>query len=144
LLPFEFFEGYTYDIRDAKTIAGKSERSGWGKRQATIIFYIMANGDTSFRPVVIFHGKGIIASRENYNLRVNVYFNEIAYNNEELFSQWLKDVYIPYIKEEAKAYEENMLVMNVATFHKTKNILALLKANGVLPAIISDRFTNLL
>jgi hypothetical protein len=103
-LPFEFLEGYICDIRGTKIIAGKSERSGWGKRQATIILYIMANGDTFFRPVVIFHGKGTIASRENYNPRVNVYFNETAYNNEELFFQWLKDVYIPYIEEEAKAY----------------------------------------
>jgi hypothetical protein len=104
----------------------------------------MANGDTSFRPVVIFHGKRIIASQENYDPRVNVYFNEIAYNNEELFSQWLKDVYISYIEEEAKAYEESMLVMNVATFHKIKDILALLKANGILPAMIPDEFTSLL
>jgi hypothetical protein len=46
----------------------------------------MANGDTSFKPVVIFHGKGTVASWENYDPQVNVYFNEIAYNNEELFS----------------------------------------------------------
>jgi hypothetical protein len=86
-LPFEFLEGYTYDIRGTKTIAGKLEKSSWGKKQATIILYIMANGDTPFKPVVIFHGKEIVVSRENYNPRVNVYFNEIAYNNEKLFSQ---------------------------------------------------------
>jgi hypothetical protein len=66
-LPFEFLEGYTYDIRGTKTIAGKSERTGWGKKQATIIFYIMANGDTPFKPVVIFRNKGTVVNRENYN-----------------------------------------------------------------------------
>jgi hypothetical protein len=104
----------------------------------------MANGDTSFRPMVIFYGKRTVASRENYNPRVNVYFNETAYNNEKLFSQWLKDVYIQYIEETAKAYEKSILIMNIATFHKIKGILALLKANGILPAIIFDGFINLL
>jgi hypothetical protein len=45
----------------------------------------MANADTPFKPVVIFHGKGIVASWENYDPRVNVHFNKTAYNNEELF-----------------------------------------------------------
>jgi hypothetical protein len=83
---FKFLNGYTYKVQGKKTIAGKSERSGWGKRQATIILYIMANGDTPFKPVVIFHGKGTITSRERYDPRVKVYFNETAYNNEKLFS----------------------------------------------------------
>jgi hypothetical protein len=117
-LPFEFLEGYTYDIRGTKTIAGKSERSGWGKRQATIILYIMANGDTFFKPVVIFHGKRTMVSRENYDPRVDVHFNETAYNNEELFFQWLKDVYIPYANG-----DNSMMVMDVAIFHKTEGIL---------------------
>jgi hypothetical protein len=61
-LPFEFLNGYTYEVQGKKTIAGKSERSGWGKRLATIILYIMANGNNPFKPVVIFHGKGTVAS----------------------------------------------------------------------------------
>jgi hypothetical protein len=49
-LPFEFLEGYTYNIRGTKTIAGKSKRNGWGKRQATTILYIITNGNTPFKP----------------------------------------------------------------------------------------------
>jgi hypothetical protein len=130
-LPFEFLNGYTYEVQGKKTIAGKSERSGWGKRQVTIILYIMANGDTPFKPVVIFHGKGTVASRERYDPRVEVYFNETAYNNEKLFSDWIQQVYIPYIDD-----KDSMMIMDVATFHKTEGILQLLKTNGILPAMI--------
>jgi hypothetical protein len=45
----------------------------------------MADGSTPFKPVVIFYGKGTVAKRENYNERVEVHFNETAYNNKELF-----------------------------------------------------------
>jgi hypothetical protein len=45
------------------------------------------DGIPCFKPVIIFYGKGTMASRENYDPRVDVHFNETAYNNEELFSQ---------------------------------------------------------
>jgi hypothetical protein len=48
------------------------------------------------------------------------------------------------VEKEAKAYEESMLIIDVATFHKTEDILNLLKANSILPAIITGGFTSLL
>jgi hypothetical protein len=78
----------------------------------------MANGDTPFKPVVIFHGKRTIASREFYDPRVEVYFNETAYNNEKLFSDSIQQVYIPYIND-----ENSMIIIDVAIFHKIKGIL---------------------
>jgi hypothetical protein len=45
----------------------------------------MADGNTPFKPVIIFHNKGTVATRKNYNERVEIYFNETAYNNKELF-----------------------------------------------------------
>jgi hypothetical protein len=89
--------------------------------------------------VVIFHNKGTVVNRENYNPRVDVHFNETAYNNEKLFSQWLKDVYIPYADG-----DNNIMVIDVATFHKTEGILGLLKFNNILPAMIPPELTNLL
>jgi hypothetical protein len=53
-LPFEFLSGYSYDFKGARTRADKFERSGWDKRQPTIILYIMADGSTPFKPVLIF------------------------------------------------------------------------------------------
>jgi hypothetical protein len=84
-LPFEFLSGYLYNFKGARTVAGKSDRSGWDKWQATIILYIMADGSTLFKPVVIFHNKGTVTNRENYNNRVDVHFNNTTYNNKELF-----------------------------------------------------------
>jgi hypothetical protein len=91
----------------------------------------MANEVPPFKPVVIFHEKGTIARLERYDPRVEVYFNETAYNNEKLFLDWIRQVYIPHIGD-----EDGMLVMDVATFHKTEGIIQLLKANRILPAII--------
>jgi hypothetical protein len=83
--PFEFLNGYSYDFKDATIVAGRFERNRWDKRQATIILYIMADGSTPFKFVIIFHGKGTMAKFEHYNERVEIHFNETAYNNKELF-----------------------------------------------------------
>jgi hypothetical protein len=88
-LHFEFLSGYTYDWKGVTTVAGKYDRSGWDKRQATIV-HIMANVDTPFEPILIFYGQGtvIIKERPRCDPRVNVYFNPIAYHNECFWSGW--------------------------------------------------------
>jgi hypothetical protein len=55
-IPFEFLDGYTWDEKGGKTVAGLSLRSGWGKRQATLILYIFANGSKPLKPKLFFHG----------------------------------------------------------------------------------------
>jgi hypothetical protein len=92
-LPFEFLTGYSYDFKGAHIIARKSDRSGWNKRQAIIIFYIMADGSTPFKPVVIFYGKRTVAKKEKYDNRVDMHFNNTAYNNKNLFHTWLRNIY---------------------------------------------------
>jgi hypothetical protein len=114
-LPFEFLSGYSYDFKGASTVADKSERSGWDKRQATIILFIMADDSTLFKPVIIFHGKGTVVKRETYDARVQVEFNETAYNNEGLFQQRLKEVYQPYIADHAYGDQESLIVMDAAS-----------------------------
>ena len=75
-LLFEFIDGYTYDLQRKKTITGKTDRSGWGKRQASLILYIFADGVSRIKPLIIFHGKpeGTIRKREGhlYDPRVDV------------------------------------------------------------------------
>jgi hypothetical protein len=78
-LPFEFLSGYSYDFKDARTVAGKSDRCGWDKRQATIILYIIADGSILFESVVNFYGEGTVANRENYNNWIDVHFNDTVY-----------------------------------------------------------------
>ena len=65
-IPFEYLDGHTYDIRGKKTTSGKSERSGWSKRQATLVLYIFADGKPKIKPKLIFHGKpdGLIFAKE--------------------------------------------------------------------------------
>jgi hypothetical protein len=92
-LPFEFLNGYSYDFKGARIIAGKSDRNSWDKRQAIIMLCIMADGSIPFEPMVIFYGKMTVAKREKYEDRVDIRFNEIVYNNEELFYTWLRDIY---------------------------------------------------
>jgi hypothetical protein len=83
----------------------------------------MADGSTPFKPVLIFHGKGIVAKKECYNDRVDVYFNKTAYNNENLFQEWLKCTYQPWIAHNARDGETSLIIMDAASFHKTEAIL---------------------
>jgi hypothetical protein len=124
-LPFEFLSGYTYDWKGVTTVAGKSDRSGWDKRQATIILHIMANGDTHFKPVIIFHGQGTVLAKEEpyYDSRVEVHFNPTAYHNEEILLKFPKDVYQPYIAEHTHGEKESLVVMDAAAFHKTPAVM---------------------
>jgi hypothetical protein len=127
-LPFEFLSSYTYNWKGVTTVAGKLDRSGWDKRQAIIILYIMANGDTPFKPVIIFYGQGTVLAKEQpyYDLRVEVYFNPTAYHNEEIFLKWLEDVYQPYIANNAHGEEESLVIMDAAAFHKTPAVMKFL------------------
>jgi hypothetical protein len=147
-LPFEFFSGYTYDWKGVTTVAGKSDRSGWDKRQAIIILHIMANNDTPFKPVIIFHGQGTVLAKEQpyYDLKVEVHFNPTAYHNEEMFLRWLEDVYQPYVADNADGNEENLVVMDAAAFHKTPAVMKFLHEAypPMLTALIPPGLTSYL
>jgi hypothetical protein len=114
-----------YDFKGARTVADKSDRSGWDKRQTTIILCIMADGSTLFKLVVIFYGKRTEAKKEKYNNRIDIQVNETAYNNEELFHTWLRNTYQPYVTEHASGSEESLIIINAASFHKTEITLNL-------------------
>jgi hypothetical protein len=109
-------------------VAGKSDRSSWDKRQATIILHTMASGDISFKPVIIFHGQGTVLAKEQpyYDPRVEVHFNPTAYHNEEMFLRWLEDVYQPYVADNADGNKESLVVMDAAAFHKTPAVMKFL------------------
>lgn len=53
-LPFEFLDGRTYDFKGNKTIWVKSIRSGWSKRQATLMITACADGVRRCNPLIIF------------------------------------------------------------------------------------------
>jgi hypothetical protein len=93
-ISFEYISKKTYNIQGAKIVTAKTNRSGWGKRQATLILYIFADGVPRIKPKLTFRGKatdegGKIEEREShlYHKCVTVHFNSTAYNNEELTMQ---------------------------------------------------------
>lgn len=144
-LPFDFFDGYTYHLKGERTVAGSVENSSWVKRQATLVLYIFSDGVCRLKPKLIFHGVpgGVIQTAESslYDPRVTVVFNESAYNNEKLFTQWIDE---ELLQEEVLGGRDSLLVMDHATFHKTPEVLKKLRDNNILPALIPGGCTGLL
>ena len=126
---------------------GKSDRSGWNKRQATLILYIFADGIHRIPPKIIFHGKpteagGQIEANEGmfYNLDVTVAFNDTAYNNESLTIEWIKE---PVPLTGVSTDNPLLLDLDCAAFHKTDEIRALLKRHHVEVAMVPPGMTGL-
>jgi len=64
LLPFEYLAGKTYDLVGEKTVWVKESRSGWDKRQASLVLCVFADGVPRVPPMIIFQGKGQRLGRE--------------------------------------------------------------------------------
>jgi hypothetical protein len=149
LIPFEYIDKKAYNIRGVKTITAKTDRSGWDKRQATLILYIFADGVPRIRLKLIFHGKatdegGKIEECESYlyHKGVTVHFNSTAYNNEELMMQWIDSELIPNLKPTAQ--DEVFLALDAATFHKTLAVLKKLHDNYIITALVLGGCTGIL
>jgi hypothetical protein len=148
-IPFEYIDKKTYNMKGAKTVTAKTDRSGWDKRQATLVLYIFANGIPRIRPKLIFHGKatnegGKIEERESYlyHKGVTVHFNSTAYNNEELTIQWIDSELIPSLQPTAQ--DEVLLALDAAAFHKTPEILQKLRDNHIITALVPPGCTGIL
>ena len=154
-IPFEYLNGRTYDLVGSKTVAGKTDRSGWDKRQATLILYIFSDGIPRIKPKLIFHGKtgDNIRKQEGHlwNSGVTVEFNPTAYNNEDLFLQFIDQELFPALNIQPVTApnpqgleERSLLVMDVASFHKTPTVLSKLQESGVTVSLIPGGCTGLL
>lgn len=99
-LPFEYLSGRTYNLIGAKTIWVKETKSGWDKRQATLVLCIFADGYNRVPPMIIFHGTGQQLGREHesYHPGVLVEFNETAYMNDILFLKYIELYLIPALQ----------------------------------------------
>jgi hypothetical protein len=148
-IPFEYIDKKTYNIQGAKTVTAKTDRSGWDKRQATLILYIFADGIPRIQLKLIFYRKATdegskIEEREShlYYKGVTVHFNPTAYNNEELTIQWIDSELIPSLKPTAQ--DEVLLALDAAAFHKTPAILQNLRNNHIITALVPPGCTGLL
>ena len=134
---FEFLAEYTYYLTGSKTISGKTLRSGWGKRQATLILYIFADGSKPIKPKLLFHGEEngriLVVESQHHDPGVTVEFNPKAYNNERAFTMWLESEYAPYRSQVGGDF---LMVLDQASFHRTPRILDYLRQQSTIPAIV--------
>ena len=56
-IPFHFAADMTYNVRGEKTVSTQAEKSGWDKRQATVLLIVNANGSADLVPLIIFRGE---------------------------------------------------------------------------------------
>ena len=59
-LPFEYLCGRTYSCKGDKTIWAKSIRSGWDKRQATLVLTVFADGIPYVKPDIFLKEQTIL------------------------------------------------------------------------------------
>jgi hypothetical protein len=144
-IPFANDAGSTWDQLGAKTVSIKAARSGWEKRQATLILYIFGDGICRLKPKIIFHGSDSEKARifdnegDQYAPGVTVVYNDHAYNNEALFKTWIEEE-LSTIKSET---EDFLLVMDAARFHLTEGIKGEIKQQGVTTALVPAGCTSL-
>jgi len=148
-LPFEFLGGQTYADKGSTTVQVKATRSGWDKRQATIMFCVFADGVMRVQPLIIFKGSDNLtrptdiqrrtAEYSRYDPRVQVIFNPNAHANEAVLVNWIANMLVPNLPPGPR-----LLAMDVAKFHKTKLLLSTLQSHNIIPSLIPPGCTGLL
>lgn len=148
-LPFEYLSGRTYAIRGDKTVWAKARKSGWDKRQATIMLAVFADGICRIPPLIIFKGtedsrrQNVYYKEESkkYDPRVIVWFNQKGYANEQIMLKWFVTYLIPAFNQDERQIIEgafmsdgkpphlegppnpNLIALDAAKFHKTPAVL---------------------
>jgi hypothetical protein len=171
-MPFEFLEGRTYATKGAKHVQLQSTKSGWDRRQATLMLTIFADGIARIPPIIIFHGLSdserkrprnereqqvYNAEHARYHPGVVVLFNKEAYCNEEVTLWWLKTYLIPTMQMERPVNTDilpghtsplpeypSMLALDVVRFQRTEQVNALLRTHNIIPACIPANCTGYL
>jgi len=148
-LPFEFLDGQTYADRGSHTVQVRSTKSGWNKRQATVILCVFADGAMRVKPLLLFKGAEVLTRTHDqqrraseiarYDPRIAVYFNPNAYANETVLLHWINNLLVPALP----VSRPSMLALDVAKFHKTDTILNALRSHDIIPAMIPPGCTGL-
>ena len=117
-LPFELAHSHTWAPTGSTTVSIKQIRSGWGKRQATAVIWISADGSI-VSIMLVFHGEGTVREREAhlYKPGIRVEFNEKAYNNTDLMLTQLNEDIAPYLNG-----QHALIVLDCVSFHKTEPV----------------------
>ena len=102
-LPFEYLCGRTYACKGDETVWAESIRSGWDKRQATLVLTVFADGIPYVKPDILFRGTDNPAlqesyygeERKHYDPRVDVHFNKKGYCNEGTTVKYITEKLVP-------------------------------------------------
>jgi hypothetical protein len=103
-LCFEYLDGRTYAPKGSKTVRIRETRSGWDKRQATLLLCIFADGIPRIPPLILFAGTGRRLGTEPqfYDQRVVVNWTESSWNNEDTYV-FMVDKYISHSRARQQA-----------------------------------------
>jgi len=153
-ISFKYLDGKTYAMRGSKRVSGKLDRSGWEKRQASLILYIFANGVSRIKPKIIFDttsGNSIQRKEQHlWNTGLSVEFNGTAYNNEKLFFAFIDDKLFPALHHskdlDSLPYpdHESLLLMDVGGFHTIPTVREKLHIVRITTSLIPSGSTWLL
>ena len=140
-IPFEYLNGKTYNPTGERSIWVKESRSGWDKRQASLVLCIFADGIPRIPPMIIFHGTGrrLGRERERYYHNMLVEFNPTAYMNDNLFERYITEHLIPVL-----GGRPTLFALDLMGSHKTPTVLNLLRQNNITPSLIPGGCTGLL
>jgi hypothetical protein len=135
----------TYNFKGQKST--QTEKSGWDKRQATVLLTVNGNGcqEQVVIPLLIFKGEAggsILKEKDRYRPRVLVEFNEKAWCKGTLFLQWVQQELLEIMKP--TAIDPVLLVMDCVAFRKTPEVLETLRQNHCQVAMIPPGCTGIL
>ena len=118
--PFVNEQDKTYDRLGAKQVWVSQPSSGLDKRQSTLQLCIRADREQNVKPALIFGGKGRVATedKEKYD-RVDMYFQQNAWMDEEVNMQWVQGTLIPGIGNDK---EEKVLFVDNVDFQQSQQL----------------------
>jgi len=139
-MPFEYLQGKTYNLAREKTVWVKESKSGWDKRQASLVLSIFADGIPRIPPMIIFHGTGrrLGREKERYDPRVLVEYNPTAYMNNTLFEHYITNHLLPVL-----GGQPTLFAMDLMGSHTTPAVLELLSQHRIIPSFIPAGCTSL-
>jgi len=140
LIPFEYLEGKTYNMKGEKTIWGKLSQNGWDKRQASWVLCVFADRVPRALPMIISCGKGERPrrEREKYHPGVEVEFNDKAYTNDQLFLRSIDTYLIPILGGWPTLFE-----LDLMGSQKAPAVLEKLRLHNITPSLIPGCCTSL-
>eukprot|EP00794_Sanderia_malayensis_P014570 gene14571-16073_t len=121
-LPFVVGQDTTYATAGSEQVWVSQPSSGLEKRQATLQLCIRASSEQTVKPAIIFRGKGNIKDdeRSKYDSRVDVYFQEHTWMDEEVNMRWLRNTLTPGVKNEKEnvLFADNVSFQLAEAFHR--------------------------